>query len=297
MSMNSMKHGISVLFRFFLAFVAMLIAYVVSAMIVGDLGIELSDAQQAEAGRALLIVALLCSLILSFLVLRTRYWGFKLVATLFLIQFGVETFMTQIETLYFNSALQLDGRQLLGIVETGALRALIFAPLAALIFGKLREPAILTIADSSRHHEGGLGGRVTAVALLYVLVYFLFGYFVAWQWEELRVFYTGSAAIKSFFVHFRDLFFAEDPFMLPFQVFRGLLWAGLTLLIVNIIETKRWVASAAAALVFSVLMTVPMALFPNPYMPPMVIQAHSVEVGSSMLLFGALAGWMLYRRR
>ena len=48
--------------------------------------------------------------------------------------------MTQIETLYFNSALQMGTDEFVGIVAAGALRTLVFAPLAVLIFGKMKNP-------------------------------------------------------------------------------------------------------------------------------------------------------------
>ena len=295
--MTGFRHAVAAGVRYLLAFLAMVLAYVASTMLVGDLGIEMTPEQQGDAARALLIVAALSSTVLSFLIARARWSGIRLVSAVFLIQFGVETFMTQIETIYFNSAVQVGTLQLIGIVKTGAIRALIFAPLAVLIFGHFRPPANPAILDDTRPTGAGLGKWIMAIALLYVLVYFVFGYFVAWQWEETRVYYSGTAEIKPFFVHLGDVFLREDPFLLPFQLLRGLIWGGLTLLIVSMIHADRWAVSASVGLVFAVLMAVPLTLFPNPYMPPMVIQAHSVEVGSSMLLFGAVAGWLLHRHR
>ena len=291
--MNASERGFSVIVRFFLAFLALLFSYVASGLVIGDLGIKMTPEQEAAAGRALIVVAIAMSVVLSLLVRNTRMSGLRLVGAIFLVHFGVETFMTQIETLYFNQAVQMESGVLVGITFGGAIRALLFAPLAVMIFGKLKaRPESLTV----RRDLGGreLGKRVLAVAVFYAVVYFLFGYFVAWQWEEVRIYYSGTAAIKPFFVHFRDTF-VQDPLFLPFQLFRGLLWAGLTLLIVNVLDVRRWQAALTTAFVFAVLMTVPLALFPNPYMPPGVREAHSWEVGSSMLLFGAVAGWVLRR--
>lgn len=293
--MNASKRGISVILRFFLAFIALLFAYVASSLVVGDLGIEMTPEQEAAAGRALIAVAIAISVVLSCLVMNTRMSGLRLVGAVFLVHFGVETFMTQIETLYFNQAVQMESGVLTGIALGGAIRALLFAPLIVAVFGKFKAaPESLTVRRNLAGRE--LGKRVLAVAVLYAIVYFLFGYFVAWQSADVRVYYSGTAAIKPFFIHFSDLLFSEDPLLLPFQLFRGLLWAGLTLLIVNMLDVRRWHAALLAALVYSVLMTVPLALFPNPYMPPGVATAHSWEVGSSMFLFGAVSGWLLRRR-
>jgi len=128
---------------------------------------------------------------------------------------------------------------------------------------------------------------------LYVVVYFMFGYFVAWQWDETRLFYSGTTAIKPFFTHFWDLF-RTDPIILPFQVLRGALWTALATLIVRMMKARRWEASLSVALTFAVLLSLPLGLFPNPYMPPMVARSHFFEVSSSMLLFGGIAGWILH---
>jgi hypothetical protein len=122
----------------------------------------------------------------------------------------------------------------------------------------------------------------------------MFGYFVAWQWEETRLYYTGATTIKPFFNHFRDLFLKEDPLIVPFQLLRGALWAGLATLIVRAIEAERWEASLAVASTFAVLLALPLGLFPNPYMPPAVARSHFIETGSSMLLYGGIAGWALH---
>jgi hypothetical protein len=49
-------------------------------------------------------------------------------------------------------------------------------------------------------------------------------------------------------------------------------------------------------LTFAVLLSLPLGLFPNPYMPPMVARSHFLEVSSSMLLFGGIAGWVMYSK-
>jgi len=238
---------------------------------------------------------LISALVLSFLILRSPWYGLKLIGAIILVHFGVETFMAQIETLYFISAVQMGTAEFVGIVAAGALRALIFAPLAVFIFGKMKK--------SVQPEEKGAGAvpsewgkRFAALAVFYVVVYFMFGYFVAWQWEETRLYYSGTTAIKPFSDHFRDLFLTEDPIILPFQLLRGALWTSLAITIVRMMAAKRWEASLAVALAFAVLLSLPLGLFPNPYMPPMVARSHFFEVSSSMLLFGGIAGWVMYSK-
>ncbi len=291
--MPSLKQIALLVLRLALAFGAMLIAYTLGFMVIGDTGVVMTPEETAQAGRGLLVVALVTSLILSFLVIRSPWRGLKLIAALFVVQFGIETFMTQIETLYFNDAVQMENAMLAGIVAAGALRALIFAPLAVIIFGKLRQPPVEDRLPTPPLPPNWIR-RFVALSFFYVLVYFVFGYFVAWQWEATRVYYTGAAEIKPFFTHITDLFLREDSVIVPFQLLRGALWTGLALLIVRMMIAKRWQVSLAVALNFSLPLAVPLILFPNLYMPPPVAQSHFVELMTSMLLFGATAGWVLW---
>lgn len=231
---------------------------------------------------------------ISYPILRSRWHGLKLVGAVTLVQFGVETFMTQIETFYFNNAIQMDMTELAGLVAAGALRALVFAPLAVLILGRLKKP-VQPGEQKASVKLPRWGIRLAALAVLYVIVYLLFGYFVAWQWEETRLFYSGTTAIKPFFAHFADLFHA-DPIIVPFQLLRGMLWAALAWLIVRMMKAKRWEGSLAVALIFAGLLASGIGLFPNPYMPPPVCQSHFFEILSSMVVYGGIAGWVMHRR-
>ena len=289
--MSGIKRASILLSRLALAFIAMLIAYTLSTMVIGETNAIMTPEEMSQATRALIIVSLIYSLVLSFLILRSPWYGLKLMGAIIIVQFGVETFMAQIETLYFNSAIQMETAMLVSIVAAGALRALIFAPLAVFILGKMKKSA---------HPKGervaavpsDWGRRFAALTLLYVVVYFVFGYFVAWQWAETRLFYSGTTAIKPFFVHLWDLF-RTDPIILPFQVLRGALWTALAILIVRVMKARRWETSLAVALTFAALLSLPL-LFPNPYMPPAVAWSHFFEVSSSMLLFGGIAGWVMH---
>ena len=136
--MSKIKRASILLFRLTLAFIAMLIAYILSTMVIGETNTIMTPEEASQAGRALIFVSLIYALVLSFLILRSPWHGLKLVGAVILVHFGVETFMAQIETIYFISAVQMETAEFVNIVATGALRALIFAPLAVLIFGKMK---------------------------------------------------------------------------------------------------------------------------------------------------------------
>ena len=289
--MSRSRQAMVLLLRMALACIAMSIAYLVSTLVVAQSDTALTPEEAKWAGQALFLVSSINALALSYPIFRSRWRGLKLIGAVGLIQFGVETFMTQIETLYFNHALQMATSEWLSIVAAGALRALVFAPLAALIFDKIRKPT-QSDGHGTAPIPSRLGIRVVALALFYVVVYFMFGYFVAWQSAETRMFYSGTTAIKPFVAHFED-FFRADPAIIPFQVLRGALWTALAYVIARVIGGKRWEASLAVALIFAALLSSGVGLFPNPYMPAAVRQSHFIEIVSSMLLFGGVAGWVL----
>jgi len=291
--MSKLKRTLLLLFRLAMAFIVMFVAYILSTMVIGGTNVVLTPEEASQASTALIFVSLINALVLSFLILRSRWYGLKLIGAVILVLFGVETFMAQIETLYFNSAVQMGTAEYVGIVAAGALRALIFAPLAVFIFGKMKKP-VQPEEKGAAELPSDWRKRFAVLAVIYVVVYFMFGYFVAWQWEGTRLYYSGTTAIKPFFTHFWDLFFTEDPFIIPFQLLRGVLWTSLALIIVLMIKAKQWETSLAVALTFAVLLSLPLGLFPNPYMPPLVARSHFFEISSSMLLFGGIAGWVLY---
>lgn len=292
--MSHVKKVSQLLARLLAVCMAMATAYMLSTVFIGQGDTTMTPEEAVQSAQALFLISAIHALVLSYPILRSRWHGLKLIGVVILAQFGVETFMTQIETLYFNDAIQMDMTELAGLVAAGALRALVFAPLAVLILGRLKH-AVQPGEQKATVKLPRWGIRVAALAVLYVIVYFLFGYFVAWQWEETRLFYSGTTAIKPFFAHFRGLFRA-DPIIVPFQLLRGALWTALAWLIVRMMKAKRWEGSLAVALIFAGLLASGIGLssielFPNPYMPPLVCQSHFFEILSSMLAFGGIAGW------
>jgi len=290
--MSKIKKTTILLLRLMLASIAMFIAYMLSTLVIGETNTTMTVEEASRAGQVLFIVSCINALVLSYPILSSPRHGLKLIVAVILIQFGVETFMSQIETLYFNRTLQLATTVFIRIVGAGAIRAVVFAPLAVFIFGKLRK-SVLPESKWSSTPLLAWSLRLMALAVLYVIFYFLFGYFVAWQWEETRLFYSGTTAIQPFLDHFRGLF-SIQPNILPFQLLRGALWSMLAIAISSMMKAKRWEASLAVALIFAGLLSSGIGLFPNPYMPDIVRQSHFFELLSSMLLFGGIAGWVFH---
>ena len=109
----------------------------------------------------------------------------------------------------------------------------------------------------------------------------------------MRAFYNGTDP-GSFWLQMRNLI-GGDPFILPFEFFRGLLWAGMAALFLWTIKDRPWLAGLLLALIFAVIEN-DSHLFPNPLMPVIVRQTHFVETASSNFIFGLIAAVLLMAR-
>jgi hypothetical protein len=136
--------------------------------------------------------------------------------------------------------------------------------------------------------------RLTIVVVAYLLLYFGFGYFVAWQSEAVRSYY-GGADPGSFMTQLRSVV-RDTPMLVPLQVLRAVMWAGLGALVIRMTTGAWWTTALSVALLFSVVMNVQL-LLPNPYMPRDVRLTHLVETASSNFIFGWVLVAVLLGRR
>jgi ammonia channel protein AmtB len=174
--------------------------------------------------------------------------------------------------------------QVLRVIGSGALSSVIFCSLAVLILGKFKKGLPLAVKKASSSKS------ITAMCILsgiYVAIYFLFGYFIAWQFADIRLFYTESSNIVNLFTHLSNTM--RDDTLLPlFQIFRGFLWAGIAFIIIHSLATRKILKYLVCPLLLGVLITSPL-LLPNIYMPEMVRFGHSIELFTSMVLFGVIS--------
>jgi hypothetical protein len=237
-------------------------------------------------------VMLLQTVALAYPVIRSKWNGWKLTLAVFLLFFGTVTFMSQIESLVYLGDDMPEG-MLLGLFAMGLFTAAVFSPIAVLVLGKWK--AGTEASATSGHREPTSAGEwawKTAVAgFVFLSLYYLFGYFVAWKNPLLRDFYGGTDP-GSFFAQMRSIV-ESTPWMLPFQYLRSLLWVGLAVLVIKMMKGSWWQVAIAVSLLF----TVPAfyLLFPNPMMPDAVRMAHLVETAPYQFLFGWFVVWLFSR--
>lgn len=233
---------------------------------------------------ALLAVSFLNTIVLTYVILRSRWAGWKLVVTIFFVLYGVTTFMSQIESAFFLT--RLPPGMLPRLFVAGAIVAALFSPLAVLLLGKRKpEPA----ADESHTRlnltAGEWVGRLAVIIVAYVVIYFSFGYFIAWRSAAVRVYYGGTDP-GSVFAQLKTVL-RDTPWLVPLQAVRAILWTAIAVPVIRMMKGEWWEAGLAVALLFSVVMNSQL-LLPNAFMPPEVRMAHLVETASSNFLFGWL---------
>ncbi|HEY8187613.1 MAG TPA: hypothetical protein VIF64_16190 [Pyrinomonadaceae bacterium] len=245
---------------------------------------EQSTPEQSNAAVALLVVSCLNTVVLAYVVLRSNWAGWKLVAAVFVLMFGITTVMPQIETAYFIT--RLPPGILPRIILAGAIVAAIFSPLAVLILGKRKHRG----PNSIDHPSLNLSvpewtWKVALISILYVIIYFTFGYFIAWQNAAVRAYYGGSDP-GSFLAQMMNVP-RDTPWLLPLQLVRAMLWTALAVVVIRMLKGGWWEAGLAVALLFAVVMNSQL-LIPNAFMPQEVRMVHLLETASSNFLFGLL---------
>ena len=224
-----------------------------------------------DAGQALLVVNAGVAVVLAWLAERARLRGPALGLTLASVLFGIETVMSLIEAVVFNNDLKMSTATMWNGAFSNLLRDVITGAAIALMWRGRAPEAPVALR--------GFAWKFPVIAVLYVVCYFVAGSFIAWQSAEVRAYYANIADISL-------------PYLLAVQFVRGLMWAGIVLLLVRALRASVWSRAVLSGLALSVIMDLQL-LFPNPVMPWPVRSVHMVEVGVSNFVFGVLAALVL----
>jgi len=247
---------------------------------------------EANPALALFVVSCLNTVLLTYVIVRSRWAGWKLIGAIFLMFFGIWTVMPQIETAYFLT--RLPPGMLQRILLAGGITAALFSPLAVLVLGKRRH--------DGREEEGSFrlnmplpewAWKLSLIAIVYVVIYFTFGYFIAWKSQAVRAYYGGSD--PGSFLRQMGIVLRDTPALVLLQVVRAMLWTALAVLVIRMMKGRWWEIGLVVGLLFAV--TNAQLLIPNPFMPVEVRMVHLLETASSNFLFGWLLVWVLFSRR
>jgi len=255
---------------------------------IASVAVGLMDSAQTADGMGamvtLLVVCALQTVVLSYPIVRSRWTGWKLILAIFLVFYGVMTFLSQIETVVFlNYFVDIVPAQMIPkLFMQGAIIAALFSPLVVLIHGRMKG-AEESPAPNRRVVMPWREWiwKLILIGVIYVSIYISFGAFVAipLAGEAFQDYYAGLQL---------------PAWILPFQMVRAMVWTALALPVIRMMKGDWWEAGLAVGLLFSVLMG-SLLLLPNPYMPDTIRMAHFVEVSSSNFLFGWIVVWLLNR--
>ena len=251
------------------------------------------ELSQVSVGRTLfsvLLVSFLYTAIFTFIILRSHWNGWKLVGAVFLAFYGLMTVVTQIESIVYLQR-QLPSDMIPKLFMSGAIMAGLFSPLAVLILGKMRRESMPPIQNLRLVMPlGEWTWKLVAIAAVYVVLYFTFGYFIAWKNPVVREYY-GSTELDSFFTRIAYIWEMNSMLFL-LQAFRAILWIAFVVPVIRMMKGNLWETGLCVALLYSILGSAQL-LLPNPYMPEIVAKMHLVEIATSNFIFGWVVVWLL----
>lgn len=223
------------------------------------------------SGQAMLVVNALVAVSLAAVAATARMRGWRLFVLLFAAYFLISSAMMQIETLWFNDSLKLPLKAVGQITASCAVAAVVTALAGALLFW----PA----ASEPQPVPATLTRRIAMMAVIYVVLYYSAGFFIAWQSAAVRAYYSNGVNI---------------PFVptVLFQILRGTLWAIIALGIVTRLKGSLLRRALVMGFLFSI-MTAAQLLYPTPFFPWAVRSAHLVEVGISEFVYGIVVTLVL----
>jgi len=241
-----------------------------------------------------LLVVLIDVLVLTWFILRSRKHGWSLILTTIIVYYGTKTFMAQIESWYFvNQMGDIIQPSMVPIIFLmGIPPALLFPPAAVLLLGKWKGDEEVVERPWQMSPKQFFLKCAVIMVIIYPVLYFTFGYFIAMRNSDLLTYY-GLSDPGSFWLQMQNNI-STDPMLIFFQMFRAGLWIALGILIIRSMKGNVWEVGLVVALFFSLVMNATL-IVPNPLMPMSVAMSHFIETASSNFILGLIITWFFYR--
>ncbi len=294
--MNTTKSLFKWIVRFAVLYVTFIALFMLGSIAVADV---MPTSPVLEPGlvsdtSGLLIIALADVIVILALILASRWSGWKLALSTAFVFYGSVTFVMQIETWYFLSGLTVGPQLLPRLFLMGIPTAFLFVPLAVWISGKTR-----ATGDVSSYPGTSMSGKqwfwkLAGIAMIYLVLYWGAGYFIAWQNPDLRAFYGQPGDALPFFVHTANTL-KTDPGLLPFQILRALIWVLCALPVIRGSRLHPIWTAVLVGLLFSIPQNIGHILA-NPLLPIASIRlSHMIETASSTFIYGVIVVWFFHR--
>lgn len=245
---------------------------------------------------AMIVVSFINTAVIMYPIYRSRWHGIKLITAVALVLYAVQFFLVEIEAIFFRANVNIPIELVYTQLAGGVIFALLFVSIAVVILGKMKKLDAVQEVPNKRliMPKGEFFLKVlTLIVIVYPLMYFLFGYFIAWQFPAIRKFYSGSTTILPFLKHIH-VQLTTNTILIFWQMARGFLWVLIALPVIRMMKGTIWKTAITVGLIFAVIMN-SQHLLPNPYMPSMVRLAHFIETASSNFIWGMIIAWLMYR--
>lgn len=299
---DSSLQALEKIFAFLMRFVLLVVLYFALFAIGGQFVAPFIPNSPAEPGplpqmMGLLIVCATSVLVIMLMIASSRWHGWKLMLSMSVAFYLVMTLVTQLESWYFLYGITIGKELMLALFIQGLPLAFLFVPIAVLVMGRFRrdtgetgEPRVIPMPITEWLWKLGV------IYLAYLAMYYLAGYFIAWQNPELRAFYGSPGEALPFFQHMANVFL-NDPWLTPYQLLRTLIWVAGAYLVIRGSRLPLWQTAIVVGLVLSVPQNIG-HLLPNPLIPLNSVRlSHLVETASSTFIFGLIVTWLLYPKR
>jgi hypothetical protein len=269
--------------------------WILGSLAIGDLMPEdPSESGLLSEEIGLVVLALINTLLIIGLIVSSRWNGWRLELFLALAYFGAFTFITQVETWYFLTDITVSPKLLPRLFIMGLSIPGIYIPLAILICGKWKkkDAAIENLKMNMPFKQFLF--KLSIIAIIYLVIYWLAGYYIAWQNPELREFYGSTGNIEPFFTH-TFATFSKTPGLVLLQLGRGMVFAIIVMPIILGSKVRTWLTG----LIVGFLFAVPHLghILPNPIIPIASVRlSHMIETATSTFIFGLIIVWLLHRR-
>jgi hypothetical protein len=274
--MNTSAHPGWGVLKFFLATLACLASSLVAGMVLQPFN-TLAVPQHPEFFRLLMGSTLVLGPALWYLIAESRYHGGRLLGLTLLVYIGSAQVMAHFETLAFNFLFEFTPAQLLSIVVSQALTALIFVPLVITLVGKWKAPSTpkADVVGDWLPRGPSFWVRTAVLAALWYVTYMVAGYFIADPITH------GYYAAKM-----TDLP-SINAWLPLLQLFRGTLWTLLFVAAVRLMNRPLGEAGLVVGLLFGVFHAAGL-LLPSTFMPNEMRLSHLPEIVLSLVWQGTL---------
>ncbi|HEY5748015.1 MAG TPA: hypothetical protein VIU12_18220 [Chryseolinea sp.] len=284
--------------KFFLLWIVMTVVMVIAWSVGAWVGNVITQTvpppveDPASVGLSVLLVCLINALLWSIFFWSTRaFVGVHRSIAVLLYLFGTQFFLMQMETFFFSASLGISPGQVMSILVAGLVMVTVTGALGLVLTRKLAPTQTkIPFKPEVRGWRGMVAPMLVMSVLVYPLLYETFGYYIAWQNEHLRLFYSHSAELKPFLSQWPG-FFSEGIYF--FQVLRGFIWVVISIPVVLLLGKNKFYPYLLVGLL-SALPAVQLFI-PNPYMPADIAMTHFFETFSSNFLWGLLIVYVTNR--